>query len=67
VRVRREARYRIVDIVTGVLEGDDRIAVDHGYTEKEYRDICDEIRRVLARHERYAAELQEPADAIQGG
>lgn len=62
-RVRREARYRIVDIVTGVIEGDDRIAVDHGYTDEEYRDICDEIRRVLARHERYAAQLLESVDA----
>lgn len=56
--VRREARYRIVDIVESALEGAVLLAEHHSYTEQEFAAISDEIRRVLARHERYANQLE---------
>jgi hypothetical protein len=55
--VRREARYRIVDLVASAIAGADLLAHDHGYSDEEYNEITAEIRRVLARHERYASAL----------
>jgi hypothetical protein len=61
--VRRQARYRIVGIVRSAIEGADLLAESHGYTDEEFREICDEIGRILNRQEEYADQLEEPSDA----
>lgn len=53
--VRQQARYRIVDIVASVIEGG---ALDErDYSPEEENEVSAEIRRILARNERYAAQL----------